>query len=80
MGKDLTEVRSSQRQLMPDRVGLEHHEPTSLQAIAIEAKTHKQHRFEEGVCVKVSSCAQASTTEEPDAGKLYVRVWAGGAG
>lgn len=45
MGKDLTEVRSPQRKLMPDIVGLENHEPTSLRAIAIKAKTHKQHRF-----------------------------------
>ena len=27
-----------------------------------------------------SSCAEASTTEEPDAGKLHVRDCAGGAG
>lgn len=47
MGKDLTEVRSLQRKLMPDIVGLEHHEPTSLRAIAIKAKTHKHHRFED---------------------------------
>jgi RNA-directed DNA polymerase len=45
MGKDLTEVRSSHRQLVPDSVGPEHHEPTFLRAIAIKAKTQKQHRF-----------------------------------
>ena len=28
----------------------------------------------------VLSCAKASTTEEPDAGKPHVRVWAGGTG
>lgn len=45
MGKDLTEVRSPQRKLMPDRVGLEQHEPTSLRGIAEKAKADKQHRF-----------------------------------
>jgi hypothetical protein len=30
--------------------------------------------------VMVPTCAEASTTEEPDAGILHVRVWAGGAG
>lgn len=44
-GKDLTEVRSPHRPLVPDRVGPDHHEPTFLRAIAIKAKTHKQHRF-----------------------------------
>lgn len=34
----------------------------------------------EGVCMRVPPCAWASTTEEPDAGKLHVRVCAGGAG
>jgi hypothetical protein len=28
----------------------------------------------------VTPCAEASATEEPDAGKLHVRVCAGGAG
>jgi hypothetical protein len=28
----------------------------------------------------ISLCAEASTTEEPDAGKLHVLVCAGGAG
>lgn len=32
---------------MPDIVGLEHHEPTSLRAIAIKAKSHRQHRFQD---------------------------------
>ncbi len=39
MGKDLTGVRSSHRQLVPDGVGLDQHEPTFLRAIAIKAKT-----------------------------------------
>jgi hypothetical protein len=30
---------------MPDTVGLEYHEPTSLRAIANKARHHKQHRF-----------------------------------
>ena len=44
-GKDLTEVRSPQRQLAPDKVGLEQSEPTFLWGIANKAKTNKQHRF-----------------------------------
>jgi len=45
MGKDLTEVRSPQRQLAPDSVGLEQGEPTFLWGIANKAKTKKRHRF-----------------------------------
>jgi hypothetical protein len=45
-------------------VGLDQHEPTSLRGIAI----------------RPLACAKASTIEEPDAGKLHVRVCAGGAG
>jgi group II intron reverse transcriptase/maturase len=45
MGKDLTEVRSPQRKLMPDNAGLEQHKPTSLRGIAEKAKTDKQYRF-----------------------------------
>jgi RNA-directed DNA polymerase len=45
MGKDLTEVRSPQRKLMPDTVGSESHEPTSLRGIATRAKACKHHRF-----------------------------------
>ena len=37
-GKDLTEVRSPQRQLAPDKVGLEQSEPTFLRGIAIKAR------------------------------------------
>ena len=43
-------------------VGLDQHEPTSLRGIAI----------------RPLACAKASTTEEPDAEKLHVRVCAGG--
>ena len=73
MGKDLTEVRSLHRQLVPDDVGLGQHEPTFLQAIVIKAKP-------KGVCFTVAPCAQASTTEEPGAGKPHAGVCAGGAG
>jgi hypothetical protein len=45
------------------QVGLEQHEPTSLRAIANRPLAY----------------ATASTTEEPGAGKLHVRVRAGGA-
>ncbi len=44
-GKDLTEVRSSQRKLIPDNVGLEQCEQTSLRGIATKAKTDGKHRF-----------------------------------
>ena len=47
MGKDLTEVRSLQRKLVPDNVGLEQYEPTSLQGIAIKAKVDGKHRFQD---------------------------------
>jgi RNA-directed DNA polymerase len=46
MGKDLTEVRSPQRKLVPDNVGLEQYEPTSLRGIAIKAKACAKHRFQ----------------------------------
>lgn len=46
------------------QVGLEQHGPTSLRTTALGRRAY----------------AQASTTEEPDAGKLHVRVRAGGAG
>lgn len=45
MGKDVTEVRSSQRKLMPDNAGLDRHEQTSLRGIAQTAAANKQHRF-----------------------------------
>jgi hypothetical protein len=53
----------------PGHVGPEQHEPTSLRAIANR------------VCPEPdTACADASATEEPDAGKLHVRVCTGGAG
>ncbi len=45
MGKDLTEVRSSPRQLAPDRVGLEQGEPSFRRGLANKARTKKRHRF-----------------------------------
>jgi len=54
---------------VPDTVGSDKHKPTSLQGIAMKAKADR-----------VSSFAKASTTEEPDEGKLHVWDCAGGAG
>jgi len=45
MGKDLTEVRSPQRKLMPDAEDWERHELTSLRGIAYKAKTKPDYRF-----------------------------------
>ncbi|MDP2630734.1 MAG: reverse transcriptase domain-containing protein [Candidatus Uhrbacteria bacterium] len=47
MGKDLTEVRSPQRKLVPDNVGPEIYEQTSLRGIAIKAKVSAKHRFQD---------------------------------
>ncbi len=47
MGKDLTEVRSPHRPLVPDGVGPGQHEPTFLRAIATKAQACKQHRFQD---------------------------------
>ncbi len=44
-GKDLTEVRSPQRQLAPDTVGSEQGEQTFLRGIANKARSNKRHRF-----------------------------------
>jgi hypothetical protein len=69
-GQDVTAGRSPHRQLLPDTVGPEDQEPTSLRGIANKA-----------VCLTARLCtAEASTTEEPDAGKLHVRDGTGGAG
>ena len=48
------------------RAGPGHHVPTSLRGIANRAEPFAR--------------AKASTTEEPDAGKLHVRVCGGGSG
>jgi len=46
-GKDVTEVRRPHRKLMPDTVGPDLHEPTSLRGIANTARADKRHRFRE---------------------------------
>ena len=51
-------------------VGSDNHKPTSLRGIANKPTVVKQDW----------TCAKASTTEEPDEGKLHVRDCAGGAG
>ena len=45
MGKDLTEVRSPQRHLIPDAEDWEHYELPSLRGIARKAKQEPAHRF-----------------------------------
>lgn len=45
MVKDLTEVRSSQREHMPDKAGSDLDVQTSLRGIAKTASLNKQHRF-----------------------------------
>lgn len=44
-GKDVTEVRSPHRKLLPDTVGPDPQEPTSLRGIANKARADKRHRF-----------------------------------
>jgi RNA-directed DNA polymerase len=44
-GKDVTEVRSPHRKLMPDTVGPDIHEPTSLRGRANKARADTRHRF-----------------------------------
>jgi hypothetical protein len=55
------------------RVGPGKHKPTSLERIAKRARSCKVFAS------MISIAAKASTTEKPDAGKLHVRVWVGGA-
>jgi len=45
MGKDLTEVRSPQRELIPDTEDWERHEQTFLRGIAYKAKTKLGYRW-----------------------------------
>lgn len=45
MGKDLTEVRSPQRKLVPDTVGAGKDKRTSLRGRANRAKARKDHQF-----------------------------------
>jgi RNA-directed DNA polymerase len=44
-GKDVPEVRSPPRTLLPDTGGPDHQKPTSLQGIANKARVNKQHRL-----------------------------------
>jgi len=44
-GKDVTEVRSPHRTLLPDTVGPDHQQPTSLQGLANKARVTKPHRL-----------------------------------
>jgi hypothetical protein len=53
----------------PGHVGPESDEPTSLRALAIR-----------GCLETVTFCTEVSATEEPDAGKLHVRVCTGDVG
>ncbi len=46
-GKDLTEVRSPQRKLVPDNAGLEQYGQTSLRGTAIKAEANGKHRFQD---------------------------------
>ena len=46
MGKGVTDIRSLQRPLAPDKVGSDHDEPTFLQAISTKAGTAYAHRFQ----------------------------------
>jgi hypothetical protein len=46
MEKDLTEVRSPQRKIVPDKVGPGQYEQTSQRGIAIKAKVVGKHRFQ----------------------------------
>ena len=68
MGKVLTEVRSPQRKLIPDKEDRDLYEPTSLRGIADKAKM--QYSL---------LTTKASTTEEPREGKLHAGICAGGA-
>ena len=45
MGKDLTEVRSSQRTLIPNAEEWEYYELPTLRGIARKAKQEPEHRF-----------------------------------
>ena len=50
----MTEVRSPHRPLLPDTVGPDPQEPTSLRGIANKARADKQHR-----CRDLSRCLEA---------------------
>src|SRR5712691_12149833 len=63
-GEGLDGSTQPTKETHPGHVGPDQYEPTSLRAIAN----------------RVLPCADASATEEPDAGKLHVRDCTGGAG
>ncbi len=46
MGKGVTDIHSSQRQLAPDIVGPDTAEPTFLRALSTKASAAKAHRFQ----------------------------------
>ena len=54
-GTDVTAVRSPHRHLLPDTVGPDPQEPTSLRAIANTARADKRHRFRD-----LSRCLEAN--------------------
>jgi len=55
MGKDVTAGRSPHRPLLPDTVGPDPHEPTSLRGRANKARADKPHRFRD-----LSRCLDAN--------------------
>jgi len=68
---------------MPDTAGSEYHVQTSLRGIAKAAGLNSHYRFRKEAFAPSGIGivdAEASITEEPDAGKPHVRVCVGGAG
>src|SRR5262245_42880484 len=66
------------REAEQSHVGAVHPRPQPRQE---SASSYYGGSTSESVCLKAWLCtAEASTTEEPDAGKLHVRDWTGGAG
>jgi hypothetical protein len=71
-------AQSAGRQAEQLYVGAVHPRPPPRQD---SASSYYRSSTSESVCLKAGLCtADASTTEEPDAGKLHVRVCTGGAG
>ena len=68
-GEGLDGSTSPGKDTHPGQGGPESDEPTSLRALAT------RRCLEAGI-----SCTEASATEEPEAGKLHVRVCTGGVG
>jgi len=81
MGKDLTEVRSPQRKLVPDNVGLGEYEQTSLRGIAIKANALRESEYNRGTgCGKTARpglCGGRWVTGVPTARghNKYVRLF-----